>query len=196
MAKLYFRYGAMNSGKSTALLQVANNYEERGLRVIIAKPKVDSKANDRVSSRLGIERKVDLLIGSSTDIYQEISKLNSKSPKISCVLVDESQFLTEAHVEQLLKLVVELNIAVICYGLRSDFRTVAFEGSSRLMSLAHSIEEMKTICSCGKKAIFNARFIGGEFTTDGDVVAIDGKKAVTYEGLCAGCYSKKVQTDK
>ena len=193
MAKLYFRYGAMNSGKSTLLLQTAHNYEERGMKIIIIKPFKDLKAESRISSRLGAEREVEVLLKPNEDVYEIVNK---KYKNISCILVDEAQFLEPIQVDQLLKITVFLNIPVIAYGLRTDFKTQGFPGSTRLLEIAHTIEEMKTICRCGSKAMFNARFINGEITTEGDQVAIDGLNEVTYESMCPKCYYKKLQLKK
>lgn len=192
MAKLYFRYGAMNSGKSTAVLQVAYNYEERDMEVTLIKPAIDTKGSDQVISRLGTSRTVDVLVQPEQDLFQIIATRKENQPKLSCILVDEAQFLNKTHVSQLFKVAVELNIPVICYGLRADFQTNAFEGSQRLFELAHSIEELKTICRCGKKAILNGRKIGNTFVTSGSQVAIDGKEDVAYEPLCGNCYLKHV----
>ena len=188
MAKLFFRYGAMNSGKSTNLLQVAHNYEENNMKVIIVKPKIDTKGNDKVVSRIGAERKVDLLLDNDSNIYEIVKK---KYKNINCVLVDEAQFLDPNQIDNLMKIVVNLDIPVICYGLRTDFRTQAFPGSLRLLSIAHSLEELKTVCKCGKKAIFVGRFVNGKFTIEGDQVAIDGKDNVTYKSMCAKCYEEE-----
>ena len=163
MSKLYFRYGAMNSGKSTHLMQVAHNYEERGMRVILIKPSTDKKGGDKLVSRLGVERKVDILCEKKMDIYEEIKKWQEVKFKIDCILVDEVQFMTKEQVDQLFKIAVVLDIPVICYGLRTDFMMEGFEGSTRLLLLAHSIEEMKTICKCGRKAILNGRKINDCF---------------------------------
>lgn len=192
MAKLYFRYGAMNSGKSSAIIQVAHNYEERNMRVFLIKPATDTKGNDKVVSRIGVHRTVDLLVNQPDDIFKIISKHNSKKAQIRCVLVDEAQFLHRAHIDQLLLIATKLDIPVICYGIRIDFKTEAFPGSIRLFELAHSIEELKTICRCGKKAIYNGRKINNKFVSEGDQVAIDGESSVTYESLCANCYLKFV----
>lgn len=186
MAKLYFRYGAMNSGKSTLLLQTAHNYEEQDMKVIIVKPSVDTKGEQKVVSRIGAERKVDVLLGPQDDISKIVI---NDYPDVNCVLVDEAQFLEPKQVDQLMAVVLEMDIPVICYGLRTDFLTKGFPGASRLLELAHSIEEMKTICKCGRKAIFNARFVDGEFTLDGDQVAIDGEQSVTYQSMCGKCYT-------
>ena len=190
MSKLYFRYGAMNSGKSTHLMQVAHNYEERGMRVILIKPSTDKKGGDKLVSRLGVERKVDILCEKKMDIYEEIKKWQEVKFKIDCILVDEVQFMTKEQVDQLFKIAVVLDIPVICYGLRTDFMMEGFEGSTRLLLLAHSIEEMKTICKCGRKAILNGRKINDEFVFEGEQVAIDNIDNVQYESLCGHCYIK------
>lgn len=192
MAKVYFRFGAMNSGKSTALLQAAHNYEERGQRVILTKPVVDTKGDRMIVSRLGVSREVDVVIGPATDVVtlidNEAERVRRESgTAVSCVLVDESQFLTPRQVDDLFIIAVRRGIPVLAYGIRTDFQTVAFPGSRRLLEIAHSLEELKTICRCGKKALFNARKAGGKFVFDGVQVAIDGVD-VTYESLCGECY--------
>lgn len=180
----------MNSGKSTAVLQVAHNYEERGMHVLIVKASIDTKANDQIASRLGMSRKVDILASESDDLFKRI---NSANPKPDCVLVDESQFLSTAQIDQLQKVVIDLNIPVICYGIRTDFQTNLFPGSKRLMELGNSLEELKTICRCGKKALFNGRKINGKFVFEGTQVAIDGLDAVDYESLCEKCYQTELK---
>lgn len=167
MSKLYFRYGAMNSGKSTNLMQVAYNYEERGMRVLLIKPSTDKKGGDKLVSRLGVERKVDLLIDDAQNIYDEVNKWQSEKYNIDCILVDEVQFFKANQIDELFKVAVCLDIPVICYGLRTDFKMEGFEGSTRLLLLAHSIEELKTICKCGKKAILNGRKINNKFVFEG-----------------------------
>lgn len=126
MAKLYFRYGAMNSGKSTALMQVAHNYEEQGMRVLILKPKVDTKGSGDLVSRLGVRRPADLLVPPDMDLVEAVRAASSEGRPLACVLCDESQFLTAEQAEQLFMVTVELNIPVICYGLRSDFSLKGF----------------------------------------------------------------------
>jgi thymidine kinase len=192
MAKLYFRYGAMNSGKSTALLQAAYNYEERGHRVLLAKPEVDTKGESSILSRLGVERPVDFTIAPGDDVLERFAlrrreALEATGHDISCLLVDEAQFLSEEQVDDLLRIAILEGIPVLAYGIRTDFQTVAFPGSRRLLEVAHSLEELKTICRCGRKAIFNARVVDGRFVFDGDQVAID-QGDVTYESLCGQCY--------
>ena len=190
MSKLYFRYGAMNSGKSTNLMQVAYNYEERGMRVLLIKPSTDKKGGDKLVSRLGVERKVDLLIDDAQNIYDEVNKWQSEKYNIDCILVDEVQFFKANQIDEHFKVAVCLDIPVICYGLRTDFKMEGFEGSTRLLLLAHSIEELKTICKCGKKAILNGRKINNKFVFEGQQVAIDNVDNVEYESLCGHCYFK------
>jgi thymidine kinase len=192
VAKLYFRYGAMNSGKSTAMLQAAYNYEERGHRVLLTKPSIDTKGDLGILSRLGVTREVDFLITPETDAYGAFQRHRERTIKrfdtdVSALLVDEAQFLTEAQVDDLLRIALLAGVPVLAYGIRTDFQTVAFPGSRRLLEIAHSLEELKTICRCGRKAVFNARKVDGRFIFDGDQVAIDGVD-VTYESLCGSCY--------
>jgi thymidine kinase len=187
MAKLFFRYGAMNSGKSTALLQVAYNYEERGMNVVLVKAEVDTKGGDNIVSRLGVKRKVDILAHENVNLRKEVLMRHKQKP-IACVLVDEANFITPKQADELFELVVKDGIPVICYGLRSDFRMDLFPGSQRLFALAHSIEELKTICRCGKKALLNGRKINGKYVFEGSQVAIDGEDDITYQSLCGKCY--------
>lgn len=199
MAKLYFRYGAMNSGKSTALLQVAYNYEERGQRVLLAKPATDTKGEGRIVSRLGVGREVDFLIGSHDDVRELFSRhaqgydpdalvetIADIAP-VAALLIDEAQFLTASQVEDLLRIAALDDVPVLTYGLRTDFQTQIFPGSQRLLALSHALEELKTICRCGRKAILNGRQVGGKFIFSGDQISIDGD-GVAYESLCAQCY--------
>ncbi|MBE6048405.1 MAG: thymidine kinase [Clostridium sp.] len=190
MSKLYFRYGAMNSGKSTHLMQVAYNYEERGLRVVLIKPATDNKGGDKLVSRLGVTRKVDMIISSEDNIYEMTQENVKEKGKLDCILVDEVQFLKAYQVDQLFEIAVKLDIPVICYGLRTDFQMQGFEGSTRLLLIAHSIEEMKTICKCGSKALLNARKINGKFVFEGKQIVIDNANNVEYESLCGKCYYK------
>ena len=195
MAKLYFRYGAMNSGKSTSLLQAAYNYEERGQHVLLAKPEIDTKGAEHIASRLGVSREADFLIPPDSalrDLFaaHRAAVRDTQGTDVACLLIDEAQFLTREQVDDLLRIVVLDGIPVLAYGIRTDFRTRAFPGSERLLELAHSLEELKTICRCGRKALFNARLVGGAFVFDGDQVAIDelNLDTVTYESMCADCY--------
>lgn len=198
MAKLYFRYGAMNSGKSTALLQAAYNYEERGQHVLLAKPEIDTKGAGQIASRLGVQRDVDFLIAPGDDLRAAFAENRARVQResgadVACFLLDEVQFLTSAQVDDLLRIVVDEDVPVLAYGIRTDFQTRAFPGSARLMELSHSLEELKTICRCGRKALFNARLVGGRFVFEGDQVAIDelASDRVTYESMCAECYLRE-----
>jgi len=190
MAKLYFRYGAMNSSKSALLLTAAYNYAERDQHPVIVKPGRDTKAGAAVHSRIGVERPVDVLLGPDDSFIDAIAARRSLD-QVDAVFVDEAQFLTPTQVDDAFRLAIQHNIPVLCYGLRGDFMTHSFPGSLRLMEIAHSIEELKTICRCGSKAIFNARIVGGEFVRQGSQVAIDGQDA-HYESLCGRCYMAKV----
>ena len=192
MAKLYFRYGAMNSGKSTSLLQAAFNYEERGHAILITKPAIDAKGDNKVLSRLGVCRAVDFIVEPHANMRTAFSRahqaaLANHGKTISCLFIDEAQFLSEVQVDDLIKIVLLDNIPVIAYGIRTDFLTVAFPGSRRLLEIAHTIEELKTICRCGRKAMFSARKNGNKFVFDGQQVAIEGISA-SYEPLCGNCY--------
>ena len=185
----------MNSGKSTALLQAAFNYEERSQHVFLAKPAIDSKGDRSIVSRLGVTRQVDFLVEPRQNLRtlfaEQVTAFKKESGEsIACLLIDEAQFLTREQVDQCLEIAVLDGVPVLAYGIRTDFRTNAFPGSMRLLEIAHSLEELKTICRCGRKAMFNARLLNGEFTFDGDQVAIDGDK-VSYESLCASCYLEK-----
>jgi thymidine kinase len=193
MSKLYFRYGAMNSGKSTALLQAAFNYEERGQQVLLAKPRIDTKGDNAIVSRLGVSRAVDFTVGAEEDIYAAFATerarvLKATGKDVSCLLVDEAQFFSESQIDDLLRIAILEGVPVLAYGIRTDFQTIAFPGSRRLLEIAHSIEELKTICRCGRKAVFNARTVDGEFIFDGEQVAIDLVQDVSYQSLCGKCY--------
>lgn len=189
MSKLYFRYGAMNSGKTTLLLQVAHNYEERGMKVVILKPGIDTKGDDKIVTRIGLKRKVDHIVKNDEKL---INYLCTLPLDVVCVLVDEAQFLTRDQVDDLFMFTKLKNIPVICYGLRSDFKTMSFPGSLRLFEVSDVMEELITICRCGKRAKFNGRIVNGEFTSNGEQVAIDGENHVEYESLCGKCYLEKV----
>ena len=191
MSKLFFRYGAMNSGKSTAMLQVAHNYEERAQRVVLVKSTVDTKGDDQIVSRLGVSRRADILLSPGQDLRASLTSLCDQRAAgertVGCVLIDEAQFLTPEQVDQALEIAVLDDIPVVAFGIRTDFRTRSFPGSQRLMEVAHSLQEMKTICRCGSKAIFNARLGETGIIREGEQVMIDGDTA-RYEALCARCY--------
>ncbi len=192
MAKLYFRYGAMGCGKTMQLLQVAFNYEERGHKVCVIKPKTDTKNGTKLLTRIGPERETNFCFDRKMDLFKEISKHYSD---VHCVLVDESQFLTKEQVDQLMLVTIKLDIPVMAYGLRLNFRCEdgGFEGATRLLQIAHDIEEIKTICECGKKATYNSRFLNGKFVCDGPDVLIDGTTEIEYRALCPACYEKYLE---
>ena len=192
MAKLYFRYGAMGCGKTMQLLQVAFNYEERGHKVCVIKPKTDTKNGTKLLTRIGPERETDFCFDKKTDLYKEILKGYSDA---HCVLVDEAQFLTPRQVDELMMVTIKLNIPVMAYGLRLNFRREdgGFEGATRLLQIAHDIEEIKTICECGRKATYNSRFLDGKLVSDGPDVLIDGTSEIEYRALCPACYEKYLE---
>ena len=186
MSKLFFRYGAMNAGKSAALLSVAHNYEEKGMPIILLKPSIDTKGDNKVTSRIGIERDVDILLAPEDFILDKMS--NKQKPW--AIIVDEAQFLTPEQVEELFVITKIYDIPVLCYGLRCDFQMKGFPGSTRLLELADDIEELKTVCSCGKKATQNLRLINNQPVFEGEQVEIDGKSNIQYTSVCGECYLK------
>ncbi len=183
MAKLFFRYAAMNAGKSTALLQVAHNYEERGHRVLIYTARVDDRFGEGfVTSRLGPQRQA-ATFDDTTDFRAEAAR----SPGVACILVDEAQFMTPAQVQTLHELAHLQNIPAICYGLRTDFRGELFPGSATLLALADEMDEMKTICDCGRKATMNMRVdANNRKVTEGAQVEIGGNSR--YRSVCGRCF--------
>lgn len=183
MAKLYFRYGAMNCGKSTAIIQVAYNYEEKGKNILLMKPSTDTKGHRHVKNRSGLSREVNNLLLPDEKIRPYITS------KIDAILIDEAQFLTKEQVRELYEISKVDNIPILCYGLRNDFQMNPFPGSLSLLALADDIEELKTICTCGKKATQNLRRINGKPTFEGEQIVIDGaNKEITYESVCGKCY--------
>ncbi len=183
----------MGCGKTMQLLQVAFNYEERGHKVCVIKPATDTKNGTKLLTRIGPERETNFCFDRDTDLYKEILKNYSG---VHCVLVDEAQFLAKKQVDQLMQVVVRLNIPVMAYGLRLNFRREdgGFEGATRLLQIAHEIEELKTICECGHKATYNARFLDGKLVADGpDILIDDGKSNIEYRALCPACYEKYLE---
>ena len=183
MSKFYFRYGAIGCGKTAVLLQVIFNYEQKGMKALLLKPKTDTKGNNKVKSRIGLSRKVDYLISENDNLN------DLKLDNISAIIVDEAQFLTPKQVEELYEITKFKDIPVICYGLRCDFRMQPFIGTSRLLELADKIEEIKTICKCGKKATQNLRLKNNEPIFEGNQLLIDeSTEDYTYESVCGKCY--------
>ena len=188
MAKLYFHYSSMNAGKSTALLQANHNYLERGMNTLLFTAKLDDRDGVGViTSRIGIRQ--DALSFDAGDDLFEIADEAHKQAALGCIFVDEAQFLERQQVEQLTRVVDQLNIPVLTYGLRTDFKGEAFEGSQVLMAWADEIKEIKTICHCGKKATMNARISkGGEMETVGAQIEIGGNER--YISLCRDCFRR------
>ena len=187
MAKLYFYYSTMNAGKSTALLQASHNYEERGMRTLLYTAQIDSLEGGKIHSRIGIQREA-LHFHPALDLLEQIGGEHARAP-IACVLVDESQFLTRDHVRQLGAVVDELNVPVLCYGLRTDFRGELFPGSAQLLGWADNLVEIKTICHCGRKATMVVRVKGdGTAEREGAQIEIGGNER--YVPLCRRHFSQ------
>jgi len=183
MAKLYFYYSAMNAGKSTVLLQSAHNYSERGMDTLLFTPAIDDRfSSGSIHSRIGLSANA-VSFDQGYDIYQHVARSLKLNNKLTCILIDEAQFLTKKQVAELVEVVDKLDLPVLAYGLRSDFRGEAFEGSHYLLIWADNLVEIKTICHCGRKAIMNAR-IGpdGNIVKTGDQVQIGGNES--YISLC------------
>ena len=187
MAKLYFYYSTMNAGKSTALLQASHNYEERGMRTLLYTAQLDSRQGGRIHSRIGIEREARHF-HSGSDLRAEIAAEHARE-RVACVLVDEAQFLTPPQAKQLGAVVDELNVPVLCYGLRTDFRGELFPGSAQLLAWADNLVEIKTICHCGRKAIMVVRVkADGSVEREGEQIEIGGNER--YLSLCRRHFSQ------
>lgn len=183
MAKLFFRYSAMNAGKSTSLLQIAYNYEEKGQQVALFTAAIDDRAGvGKISSRLGLTRDAQVF-DTSTDFEARLGERQY----LACVLIDEAQFLSPRQVRQLHRVAHLRALPVICFGIRSDFRGDAFPGAAALLTLADDLEEIKTICTCGRKATMNIRLDGsGQRVREGEQVVIGGNESYTQS--CARCF--------
>ena len=182
MAKLHFFYSTMNAGKSTALLQSNHNYKESNLKTLLFVPKsIADKSNGKIVSRIGLQADA-IIVNNEYDFYDEISKKQSEN--ISCIVVDEAQFLTKKQVHGLGKIADELNIPVMTYGIRTDFQGELFEGSQELLALADNLKELKTICSeCDKKATMVVRLdSNGKILLEGEKILIGGNEI--YKTLC------------
>ena len=189
--KLYFRYGTMGSAKTAMLLTQAYNFEERGLRYICMKPAIDTRENDNIiRSRIGIERRCEW-IRNDTDLYETLSeRFRGDGEIMDWILIDEAQFLTPIQVDQLSRIVDDFGSNVVCYGLRTDFKSNLFEGSRRLFEIADTIDEVKSTCTCGHKTIINARFdANGDFVQEGAQVEIGGNER--YMAVCRKCWRNK-----
>ena len=192
MAKLYFKYGAMGSSKTAQALITKYNYEENDLKVWLIKPSADTRDGAAIlRSRIGLEAAVEV-IAPEVDIYARF--LGGKARRSDVIIVDECQFLTEKQIDQLRTIVDEHNIPVMCFGLRTDFQTRLFPGSRRLMEVADTIQEIKTICDCGAKATVNARVNDGYIVTEGAQVVLGGNDS--YIAMCHKCYVKGIREHK
>lgn len=197
MAKLYFKYGAMKSGKTTDIIKTYYNYQEKGLKTLIIKPSDDLKAGRNILCRSGASLCCDYVVPKEENVYNLVER-HLMENEIDCILVDEAQFLTSKQVDELSDIVDNENIPVICYGLRADAFGHLFPGSTRLFEIADVIEELKAVCKCGNKATFNLRLkrVDGELVPvfSGEQVSIDGKDA-EYDSVCRACY-KKIKKEK
>lgn len=193
MSKLYFKYGPMESAKSALLLMEAYSFESRNIEVLCMKPSIDDRdgATNKIKSRVGLEKEC-IVIYPDYNIFEIVKKILNDGRNIQWILVDESQFLTTYQIEELRAVVDTFDINVMCYGLRTDFQTKLFEGSKRLFELADDIEEMKISCSCGRKAIVNARFNqNGDIVINGEQILIGGEDI--YKPLCSKCYKEEIK---
>ncbi len=186
MAKLYFRYGTVGSAKTLNLLAVAHNYQQQGKRALLLKPELDDRwAAATIRSRAGLEKPADLLIHNESELQDDLFH------DTDCVLVDEAQFLPVQVIERLRAIASDHNVPVICYGLRTDFKTHLFAGAQRLMELADSIEEVKTTCAyCNRKAVFNLKLLDGRATLAGPTIDLGAEEK--YLPTCHGCYHAKL----
>ncbi len=190
MAKLYFRYGTVGSAKTLNLLAVAHNYRQQGKKIVLMKPELDIRfGKGRIKSRAGLEMEADVLISAATRL------LEMQWEGISCILVDEAQFLSGNTIEELRKITLQKEIPVICYGLRTDFRTRLFEGSLRLMEVADSIEEVKSTCHyCNRKATANIKHVDGVATLEGPTVHLGAEER--YYPACFKCYHQQLEASE
>ena len=197
MADVYVRFGTMKSNKSIHVQTICFNYEQKGDNILLLKSAIDKKAGNKVSSRIGLEREVNYLLQSEDSVI-DIMKVE-KNNNIKIIVVDEAQFLTRKQVEELSMIAMYLNIPVICYALKDDFRKEAFPGSIALFEIADKIEFLKTICSekdCDKKSYANARKVNGEFVYEGEQVVIDNDASVEYIPLCRNEFHTLVKKTK
>ncbi len=192
MAKLYFKYGAMGSSKTAQALITKYNYEENDMQVWLIKPSADTRdGNTVLRSRIGLSATVEVM-SPDADIYARFRETRQNA--CHAVIVDECQFLTPEQIDQLRRIVNDFHIPVMCFGLRTDFQTKLFPGSRRLMEIADCIEEIKTMCDCGRKATVNARIIDGYVVTEGDQVVLGGNDA--YIAMCHRCYVQSILEHK
>ncbi len=192
MAKLYFKYGAMGSSKTAQALTTKFNYEERGMKVWLIKPKADTRDGEgMLCSRIGLSSPCEMIDGDA-DVYE---LFKSRCGECDVIISDECQFFTQKQIDEMRAVVDEFDVPVICFGLRTDFKTKLFPGSARLFEIADSIAEIKTICDCGSKATVNARFDArGKLMTHGTQVVIGGNER--YLAMCHKCYSERLKKER
>ena len=192
MAKLYFKYGAMGSSKTAQALITKYNYEENDMKVWLIKPSADTRDGvTKLRSRIGLEATVEVMTP-DMNIYDRFR--DTRAGNCTAVIADEAQFLTEKQIDELRAIVDDFNIAVLCFGLRTDFQTRLFPGSRRLMEVADAIQEIKTMCDCGTKATVNARINDGYIVTEGAQVVLGGNDC--YIAMCHRCYIRGIREHK
>lgn len=193
MSKLYFKYGAMGCSKTASALMCKFNYEQQGFNVLLLKPVIDTR--DIENGEIVVKSRIGLFSSCTTfgekDNLKNLFLEKCKDKWYDVIIVDECQFCTEKQIESL-KLLSKY-VTVLCYGLLTDFKTMLFSGSKRLVELADSLQELKSVCSCGKKANVNARFVNGEITSQGDAVAIENQNNISYKSMCYDCYVSKLK---
>lgn len=189
MAKLIFKYSTMNSGKTIDLIRTVHNYEENNYKVLVLKPTIDTKGNDKIRTRVGLERKVDFLINENDSI---IEILKGNLDDIECIFIDEAQFLSDGQIDELFLITKSVDIPVICYGLRTNFKLESFNGSRRLLEISDTLEEFKTLCYCGDIARYAARKVNGNYVVEGEEIVIDGENNIEYVPLCGKHYLENV----
>ena len=191
MAKLYFKYGAMGSSKTAQALITKFNYEERGMKVWLIKPLTDNRdGEDLVKSRIGLSA----ICNSIADDENVFDTFQNEHIEYDVVIADECQFFSPDQIDQLRRIVDELGVPVLCFGLRADFMTKLFPGSHRLFEIADSIAEIKTICECGSKAIVNARLADGRIVTEGEQVMLGGNES--YVAMCHKCWQNRIKREE
>lgn len=184
MSKLYFKYGVMGSSKSAVALMTKYNYEQKGFNILLLKPAIDTRDGDKVSSRIGISCKC-VKFDKNFNLANYFNQQNGLK-KINGVIVDEVQFCTRSQIEELRE--IANSVSVICFGLKTNFKSELFEGSKRLLEIADNISEIKTVCKCGNKAIINAKVVGGKIVKDGNEIDIGGDEK--YISICYNCWLK------
>lgn len=194
MAKLNFRYGAMNCGKSDTLIKTAYNYRENGLDVITVMPEIAMRKPGYTTSRAGLEWPIDIATTPETPVFTEFHRQCVGNRAIACVLVDEVNFMTPEQVDGLERIAKEADTSVIAFGIRSNIQRQLFPGSQRMFELADTVTKLETMCPCGSQAEFNGRFVDGMFHVGDPIVMIDSSDRVRYQSFCAGCYLQHAET--